>query len=344
MLKAVKKNSRLLSTLATFSIFFFGIIITVRAAQNNGYETEDSILQGPITMGSDSSASGGKFVVFLPSAGDPVIAAVGDIACGVGSTGAACKQTATANLVTTINPTAVLPLGDNQYEAGALSDFQNYYDPSWGKFKSITYPAVGNHEYLTSGASGYFDYFNGVGNKSGVAGDRTQGYYAFNIGVWRLYALNTDCSQAGGCAAGSPQEKWLRADLTTNPHKCVLAYFHHPLYTSGSRALPAAAPLYQALYDNGAELVLNGHEHNYERFAPQDANTNLDTSKGIREFVVGTGGRNFTQFVTNAKNSEIKNDTTFGVLKLTLHVSSYDFAFVPISVSTFTDKGSGLCH
>ncbi len=358
------------------------VILSVRAAQTNGYEAESASLQGPVTIGSDSTASGGKYVVFSASGntpppstgtstprpgtptpvatptktpvptqpptgggGDAVIAAAGDIACGVGSTGAACKQVATAALLTAVNPVAVLPLGDVQYEEGTLSDFQNYYNPSWGKFKSITFPSVGNHEYLTSGASGYFDYFNGVGNATGVAGDRGKGYYAVNVGAWRLYALNSNCGSAGGCQAGSPQETWLRADLKSNPHQCVLAYFHHPLYTSGSRATPAVAPLYQALYDNGAELILNGHEHNYERFAPQDAKGNLDMGKGVREFVVGTGGRNFTQFVTSAKNSEVKNDVTFGILKLTLHPASYDFTFMPITGSSFTDQGSAVaCH
>lgn len=359
---------------ALFIAIFFTIIFTVKAAQINGYEAESATLQGPVSVGSDNSASGGKYIVFSPSGtsiatpigstpptplatpnstpaptqppstGDPVIAAAGDIACGVGSTGAACKQVATAAIISAINPVAVLPLGDDQYEAGALSDFQNYYNPSWGKFKSITYPSVGNHEYLTTGASGYFDYFNGVGNSTGPAGDRSKGYYAFNVDTWRFYALNSNCSSAGGCQAGSSQETWLRADLKSNPHQCVIAYFHHPLYTSGSRATPAVAPLYQALYDNNAELILNGHEHNYERFAPQDAKGNLDAAKGVREFVVGTGGRNFTQFVSNAKNSEIKNDATFGVLKLVLHPSSYDFTFIPIAGSSFTDQGTGACH
>jgi acid phosphatase type 7 len=276
---------------------------------------------------------------------DPTIVASGDIACGAGSTGAACGQVKTANLVLAANPNAVLLLGDNQYEQGAFSDFQNYYDKSWGLFKNITYPAVGNHEYLTANASGYFDYFNGVGNQNGPAGARNQGYYAFNVGTWRLYALNSTCSGAGGCQAGSPQEKWLRADLAANPHQCVLAYFHAPLYTSGSRFQTSVRPLYQALYDYNADVILNGHEHNYERFAPQDANTHLDPIRGITEFVVGTGGRNFTTFVTNAANSLAKNDNTFGILKMTLHPSSYDFQFVPVAGSTYTDAGTNqLCH
>ena len=277
------------------------------------------------------------FVDHTKAATDPVVVADGDIVCGVASAGAACKQMETSNLAIGLNPTAVLVLGDNQYEDGAYYDFQKYYEPSWGRLKAITYPVVGNHEYLTPKAQGYFDYFNGIGNQTGIAGDRAKGYYAFNIGSWRLYALNSNCSEAGGCQAGSPQEKWLRSDLAANPHQCVLAYYHHPLYTSGSRDLPAAKPLYQALYDYSADVVLAGHEHNYERFARMDANGNLN-SKGVREFVVGTGGRNFTQFVRNAPGSEVRNDNTFGVLKLTLHQSSYDAEFIPIPGSAFSDK------
>ncbi len=274
-------------------------------------------------------------------AADPVIVAAGDIACGGGSGGASCKQMETSNLISAINPNAVLVLGDNQYESGGYSDFLNYYDKSWGRFKSITYPAVGNHEYLTSGAAGYFDYFNGIGKSTGVAGERSKGYYAFDIGNWRLYALNSNCSQAGGCNAGSPQEKWLRADLAANPRQCIIAYYHHPLFTSGSRYATNVKPLIQALYDYGAEMILNGHEHNYERFAPMDPNGTLDRAKGIREYIVGTGGRNFTKFVKNEVNSEARNDSSFGVLKLTLHSGSFDTEFIPISGSSYTDKLTG---
>src|SRR6185369_5503418 len=224
-----------------------------------------------------------------PITGSVVIAAAGDIACGAGSTGASCKQKETSDLIVTMNPIAVLALGDVQYEEGSLTDFRNFYNPSWGRFLGKTYPSVGNHEYLTANASGYFDYYNGVGVATGRAGERSKGYYAFNVGAWRLYALNSNCSPAGGCGVGSPQEKWLRADLAANPKSCVLAYFHHPLYSSGGRATTAVRPLYQALYDNNAEVILTGHDHSYERFAPQDANGNLNTTKVIREFVVGTG-------------------------------------------------------
>jgi acid phosphatase type 7 len=280
------------------------------------------------------------FSPFAKSATDPVIVAAGDISCGAGSGGAACKQMETSNLAISAAPAAVLLLGDNQYEMGSLSDFQNFYNPSWGRLKSITYPAVGNHEYLTPNASGYFDYFNGVGNASGAAGDRSKGYYAYNIGSWRLYALNSQlCGGASGsgCNRGTAQETWLRQDLAANPTKCQLAYFHHPLWTSGSRDTASTRPLYQTMYEYKVDVILSGHEHNYERFAPMDGNGNA-VADGIREYVVGTGGRNFTAFTHNQANSQVKNDNTFGILKMTLHPTSYDAQFVPIAGSSFTDQ------
>lgn len=274
------------------------------------------------------------------------IVAVGDMVCGQASTGAACKQMETSDLALSLNPSAVLVLGDVQYEQGALSDFQNFYEPSWGRLKNVTYPVVGNHEYLTANAQGYFDYFNGVGNSTGKAGDRTKGYYAFNQGAWRIYVLNSNCSKVGGCHAGSPQETWLRSDLATNPKQCVLAAYHHPLRSSGGRETPAVAPLFKALYDFGVEAVLAGHEHNYERFLPQDVNGVQDSSKGVVEFIVGTGGRNFTNFVTNTPNLSTHNANTFGVLKMVLKSSAMDFEFVPIagSNSGYSDKGTITCH
>lgn len=295
-----------------------------------------------------------------PGAGDPVVIAVGDIACGADSAGAACKEWETSELARQQNPAGVLVLGDNQYEQGQLpyyagtdpycqSNPPRCYNGTWGRLKSITFPAVGNHEYLTPNASGHFDYFNGAGNANGPAGERTKGYFSFDIGAWHLISLNTNCSRAGGCGAGSPQEQWLRQDLAAN-QKCTIAYMHHPLYSSGhdgnnTTLLDQMRPLFQALYEAKTDLVLAGHSHHYERFAPQNAQGGLDQTNGFREFVVGTGGRNFTGYwTTTMPNSEVKNNTTFGVLKLALHNSSYDWNFLPIPGSTFTDSGTGICH
>ena len=290
-----------------------------------------------------------------PPVADPVIMAAGDIACGAMSGGASCKQQLTSDVIVAENPQGVLLLGDNQYECGDLSDFNTFYTPTWGRFKAITYPAVGNHEYLvydathtyctqTVGGEGYFSYFGAA------AGDPKKGYYSFDIGAWHIIALNSVCSKAGGCSAGSPQEQWLRADLAAHPNSCVLAYWHHPRYSSGRQGSTVALDAFwNALYDYNAEIVLSGHDHNYERFAPQAANgTNLDgiadPTRGIRQFVVGTGGRNRTSLGALRANSEVFDSTSFGVLKLTLRASSYDWQFVPAVGSVFTDSGTGSCH
>jgi acid phosphatase type 7 len=281
---------------------------------------------------------------------DPVVMAAGDNVCGADSSGASCKQMATSDLLVAANPKAVLGLGDVQYECGEASDFTSFYSPSWGRIKARTHPSVGNHEYRTSTdpahdcfgnparAQAYFDYFGAS------AGQIGKGYYSFDVGAWHLIALNSNCSQVSGCGVGSPQEQWLRQDLAAHPTKCTLAYWHAPLYSSGGRATTAVKALYQALFDANADVILTGHDHTYERFAPQNANTQADTARGIREFVVGTGGRNLTSWATIAANSEVRNNATFGVLKLTLHPSSYDWVFVPIAGQTFTDKGTNACH
>jgi len=273
------------------------------------------------------------------SSGTVIVLAAGDIACGKGSSGAACKQKETSDLLVAMNPNRVLALGDNQYEDGALSDFQNFYHPAWGRVKSKTSPAVGNHEYGTNNASGYFTYFGAA------AGDPAKGYYAYNLGSWRLIALNSNCSQVGGCSAGSPQYTWLQNDLNTNRAACTLAYLHHPLWSSSSYATSSVKPLMQLLYDDGAELVLAGHAHNYERFARQDPNGNANATYGLREIIVGTGGRNFTSFSTVAPNSQVRNATTFGVIKLTLASTQYTWQFVPIAGSNWSDGPfTESCH
>jgi hypothetical protein len=286
----------------------------------------------------------------------PVIAAAGDIACdpassnfngGAGS-GSSCHQKAVSDLLVGTDLKAVLPLGDNQYYCGGLQAFQASYHPSWGRVKSITRPAVGNHEYLTSGgtgcsssnagARGYFSYFGAA------AGDPSKGYYSFDVGSWHLIALNSQCSQAGGCSASSPQGKWLAGDLAAHRNACTLAYWHIPLFSSGGRANSNTRSFWDQLYAAGAEVVLSGHDHTYERFAPQTPSGSADPARGIRQWVVGTGGANHTHFATTFANSQVRNDTTFGVLRLTLRPDGYDWRFVPEKGGGFTDSGSGTCH
>lgn len=279
-------------------------------------------------------------------ASDPTILATGDAVCGVDSELTnPCRHADVATLITSLNPSAVLLLGDNQYENGSLADYNTYYDASWGIFKAITWPSAGNHEYGTAGASGYFDYFNGVGAATGRAGDRSKGYYSFMLGAWHVVALNSNCSEIGGCHAGSAQEQWLRADLAASSASCTLAFWHHPLFSSGSHGNnPKIQPLWQALYDFEADLVLSAHDHDYERFAPQTASGAAAPGRGIRSFVVGTGGKRVTPFQTIVANSELRDNSAFGVLQLTLGATSFDWQFVATAGNSFTDSGLSLIH
>src|SRR5215216_5809032 len=298
-------------------------------------------------------SNGDNVLTSLPSTGtnlivvgDPVIAAAGDIACdpssgsfnsGNGIPGS-CRQKAVSDLFVDKTFTAVLALGDTQYEDGSLTKYQQSFDPSWGRAKSIIRPAVGNHEYMTAGASGYYDYFGGA------AGDKTKGYYSYDVGAWHLIALNSNCSQVGGCGAGSPQEQWLKSDLAAHPTMCTLAYWHHPRFSSGEHGSNTSYDAFwKDLYAAGAEIVLNGHDHDYERFVPQNPSGAADPN-GIQQFVVGTGGKNHYAFTTTLANSVVRNPDTYGILKLTLHATSYNWQFVPEAGKTFTDSGSMNCR
>ncbi|HYS37559.1 MAG TPA: metallophosphoesterase, partial [Pseudonocardiaceae bacterium] len=311
-------------------------------------------LSASASMGSAQAASASA--AQAASTSDPVIAAAGDIACdpsntnfngGNGSTNS-CRQLYTSNLLVGSGVSAVLDLGDNQYYCGGYQAFLQSYDLSWGRVKGITHPAVGNHEFLTSGgtdcnaanagADGYFKYFGAA------AGQKGQGYYSFDVGTWHLIALNSNCGEAGGCSATSPQGKWLATDLQTHTNFCTLAFWHIPLYSSGGRANNNSKAFWQLLYDNNADLILSAHDHTYERFAPQTPAAALDTTRGIREFIIGTGGANHTSIVSVAANSELRNADTFGAFELTLHPASYDWQFVPEAGKTFTDSGTTACH
>jgi len=275
---------------------------------------------------------------------DPVIAAAGDIACGPAETGVfPCQQQATADLLNFIHPTAVLALGDDQYNSGSLPDYQNFYDPTWGKLKAITHPVVGNHDF--GGAptpEGYFDYFNGSGNANGPAGHRPDGWYSFDIGAWHLIALNSNCAKVD-CSAGSSQETWLRADLKAHPTACTLVFAHAPLWATPTFATPDLLPMFKDLYAANVELFLVGHDHLYERYAPSQPDGDIDKAHGVQQIIVGTGGRDLSGLGTRPDNSEVVNNDTFGVIRITLHPSSYDWQFVPTDAGGFTDSGSRAC-
>ena len=267
----------------------------------------------------------------LPAA-DPVLVGAGDIA--------ACDSDGdekTAALLDWIDGT-VFTLGDNVYPAGTPEEFALCYEPTWGRHRRRTRPAPGNHDYRTVGAAGYFAYFGAA------AGDPAKGYYSYDLGTWHVVVLNSNCKEVG-CAAGAAQEKWLRQDLAAHAAPCTVAMWHHPRFSSAEHGdIPAMGDLWRALVDGGVDVALAGHDHDYERFAPMDADGKADPSRGMRSFVVGTGGKSFYAFEKIHPTSEVRNGSTFGVLKLTLHPKSYDWEFVPAEGGTFRDAGSASCH
>jgi len=273
----------------------------------------------------------GVTVTVFPSV--TVLVGAGDIA-GCGSQ----KDNETAELLDSIAGT-VFTLGDNVYPDGTAAEFANCYDSTWGRHRARTRPAAGNHDYHTLDASGYSGYFGAA------AGDADKGYYSYDVGDWHIIVLNSSCGEVGGCDSDSPQGQWLQADLTASPSTCTLAYWHAPLFSSGSHhgGDTTMRDFWQVLYGAGADVVLNGHEHNYERFGPQDPDGLADPGRGIREFVVGTGGGGLYAFGSPEPNSEARNSDTYGVLELTLHPTSYDWEFIPIAGGTFTDSGSAAC-
>ncbi len=272
----------------------------------------------------------------------PVSAPAAEVLVGAGDV-ASCKNLsgawATASILETISGT-IFVVGDLAYADGSVTDFAECYGPTWGRFRNRTRPSPGNHEYHTQDASAYFAYFGEA------AGQPGKGYYSYELGSWHIVVINSNCPEVGGCAAGSPQERWLRADLAAHPSACTLAYWHHPLFSSGGTHgnERAMKPIWRDLYDAGAEVVINGHDHDYERFAPQKPNGKADPARGIREFVVGTGGRNLRPFGKPLRNSEVRSDQAFGVLKLTLQRNGYEWEFVPQQGKSFRDSGRGVCH
>ncbi len=259
-----------------------------------------------------------------------MLVGAGDIA-SCGSSG----DEATAALLDGIAGT-VFTTGDNVYESGTASEFANCYGPSWGRHRARTRPVPGNHDWNTANAQGYRDYF-GFG-----AGPL---WYSYNLGNWHVVVLDSNCGNVGGCGAGSAQHTWLVNDLAADTRACTVALWHHPRFSSGGEhgSSSATAAFWTALYADGAEVVLNGHDHDYERFAPQNPSASADPN-GIREFVVGTGGKSFYAFGSPVANSEVRNSDTNGVLKLTLDAGSYSWQFVPEAGRTFSDSGTGTCH
>jgi hypothetical protein len=278
------------------------------------------------------------------------IATAGDIACS------GCAQNDTADLLDGLlrgaGLAAVLPLGDDAYVSGSLAEFERFYRPAWGRpeLLAITHPVPGNHEYADGTAAGYFDFFDGAGNADGSAGARGQGYYSWNLAGWHLIALNSsDECRWVSCAAGSPQHQWLVADLAAHPAQCTLAFWHHPRFQAGnvSGEATAVAPLWDALYDAGADVVLNGHEHGYQQLAPLDKVGAIDPDRGIRTFVVGTGGGDYDTTFGGPRMGALEASlvSTHGVLELTLRPGGYDWKFFAVGGGVPPEaSGTALCH
>lgn len=303
------------------------------------------------TAGSIALALATLAVATQATARPHLIAAAGDIACDPRSsdfnegrgTATRCRQMATSDLLVGRDYDAVLALGDTQYRSGDLEQFRASYDRSWGQVKSITRPVVGNHEYNVPGAGGYFDYFNGIGSDDGPAGDRDRGYYSFDLGRWHLVALNSNCREVA-CETGSAQERWLRRDLRHNRKRCLLAYWHHPRFSSGGQGTSTRTEdLWRALQRAGADLVLSGHDHDYERFAPRRAGGRLDRRRGIRQFVVGTGGKELLPLKRRRRGSRVAIDGAFGILRMRLGRTGYRWRFKS-EAGPILDRGSDRCE
>jgi len=288
------------------------------------------------------------------------VVAAGDIACDPASssfnggegTGTECAMRATSDLALGLDADAVLALGDLQYECGGYEAFLASYDPSWGRLKDITHPVAGNHEYEEAAASGAGDgtgcsvapdasgYFRYFGDAAGVPG---QGWYSFDVGAWHMIALNSNCPLVGGCGGNSPQGRWLAADLAANDRACTLAYWHHPMFSSGLHGNTGSVTrMWETLDGAGVDLVLAGHDHSYERFAPLDAAQQVDPD-GVRSFVVGTGGRKPRAFTNEEAGSEVRIGDSFGVLHLTLGAQSYGWRFLPTTGEAPLDEGTATC-
>jgi hypothetical protein len=280
-------------------------------------------------VATDTSTADAKATVRIAAAGDISEDAIGN-------------QKKTSDLLVGAGYDAVLLLGDDQYPDGTAQTYASFFDPTWGRVKSITRPAPGNHDYHTPGAAGYYGYFGAA------AGDPTKGYYSYDLGAWHVIALNTNDADCGfvACDAASAQVAWLKADLAAHPATCTLAYWHHPRFNSGASHgdFLGAQAIWDALYAAGADVVLNGHEHVYERFDPQTPTGKADPQKGIRQFTVGTGGIGFYAFGAAKPNSVVREASSYGVLEMTLKPNGYDWRFVAVAPSKFTDAGSGACH
>lgn len=301
-----------------------------------------------------SCGGGGASTPSTPSGGGPTptatplypaIMAAGDISCDSATPQLPCKSKETSDLILAErrlrDVVVALPLGDLQYESGTLAEFNKNYHATWGRVNPFAHPAPGNHEYETRNAQGYFDYFA----TQGVAvGARNEGFYSYDVGDWHFISLNSNCGRIGGCNVGSAQYRWLNLDLLENQRKkCTVAYMHHPFISSGQNGNnPDVVPLMSLLYDNNVDIVLAGHDHSYERFNPMTPQQVADFTKGFRLFVSGAGGRDLYPFPRVLPNSAVRVNSNFGVLRIVMQPTSYDWQYVLIN-GTIADTGTASC-
>jgi acid phosphatase type 7 len=313
-----------------FTVAAIALVGCTLSGQTPPPEASATVIPAPAAPDSAAVAASAEATGGAPS--EPaVLIGAGDIA-GCESDG----DRLTAEILDTI-PGTVFTTGDHAYPTGTFQQFRDCYDRAWGRHKDRTRPTPGNHDYMTAGARPYYNYFGDAAGRSG------RGYYSYSLGSWHIIVLNSEIQTR----RGSPQERWLRQELAENTNRCVLAYWHRPLFSSvreERRYRTDILPLWEALYEAGADVVLNGHDHVYERFARQNPSGEVDEERGIRQFIVGTGGRSLYPFGVPASNSEAKTNETYGLLKLTLHEDRYDWEFVTPPGASFSDSGSTNCH
>jgi acid phosphatase type 7 len=323
------------------ALLFIGLALQVsnRLAAVPVLQAEGTPVEATSPVAGEAGGTGAP--VLQGASGAEVLLAAGDVA------GCSPEQLAgaeaTARLLDQHEGTVAM-VGDAAYDAGTEAEFAHCYGPTWGRHLARTRPAPGNHEYGTSGAAGYFRYFGAR------AGDPAKGYYDYTLGAWHVVVLNSNCAEVGGCQAGSAQEGWLRAALAERAAQldqdpgCTLAYMHHPRFTSGPHGdQPEVEALWRALFDAGAEVVLAAHDHHYERLAPLTPSGDPDPQRGIRSFVVGTGGNYLRPLPGARPHSEARHADGHGVLKLTLGDGGYEWEFLAAAGQPFSDTGSGRC-
>lgn len=339
--RRLKSHSIVVSVLI---IVAFGSLLGELADRHAGREARFRALASPWTQEDSRTADVAPSLVDDAAGSPPVRPTVTatpspttEVALAVGDPTECPKQDPSVpNLAKRLSG-PILAVGDLVDPDGSLANYAACYEPLWGGLKSRIWPVPGNHDYGTTGAGPYFSYF---GDRAGEPG---KGYYSFEIGAWHVIALNSVCLPVGGCNAGSDQARWLATDLAAHPSDCILAFWHHPFYSSGNGAEDRVQVFWEMLYDAGAEIVVNGHDHHYERFAPMTPNGDVDREGGIRQFTVGTGGGTLTAPDHSAANSEILNNSSHGVLQLTLHPGSYEWEFIPAGEGGFRDSGEQAC-